>query len=61
MLAGVTLYTLINLNIIGISSDAKVKADLKTIYEQLSEVINAKKLDGEDTSVLELKLDALDE
>ena len=59
MLAGVTLYSAMNFNVIGNATDAKVKADLKTVYEQLAEAINSKKLDGEDTKILELRLDAL--
>lgn len=61
ILAGVTLYSVINFNIVDNATEAKVKSDLKTVYEQLSEVINAKKLDGEDVTVLELRLDALDQ
>lgn len=56
MLTGIIVYNVINFNIIDNAASAKMKADLKQVYEQVAEELNNKRLDGEDVTILEGKL-----
>jgi len=60
ILSGVTIFSVVNFNIVDNAATAKTKSDIKVVYEQLTEAINAKKLNGEDVTTLEIQLAELE-